>query len=213
MKTKYKAVFYDWDGCIAKTIDTWLEAYRHVLSEEGILVSDKQIITLFGNWEAPQILGHPNLNEATTKVLNFVHERINDVEAYDLSIDTIKKLKSEGVKVAILTSSKCRTVQKSTTFKKLKLYIDLLLCAEDVNDHKPHPEIIQLGLSELNLKPEEILMIGDSDKDLGAANSAGVDSVLYAPTYNRRFHDHDQLCDEFKPTYVFNKHDEILQII
>ncbi len=210
MQFNYKAVFYDWDGCIAKTIDIWLQAYKSVLAEEGIYPKTEEIIALFGNWDAPKILGHSNLELATNKVLEFVNKKVRDVETYDSSLDVIKKLHDEGIKVGIITSSKLRTLTKTRAYEKLKPFVDIILSAEDVINHKPHPEIIQLGLDKLSLKQNEVIMVGDSDKDLGAAKNAGVDSVLFAPVYNKIFHNHEKLTKDFCPTFVIDSHKNLI---
>lgn len=213
MRPKYKALFYDWDGCIAKTIHIWLAAYKQVLADENIFPEDHEIIELFGNWDAPKILGHSDIEKATKKVLDYVHDKVSNVETYADSIETIKKLHDKGIKIAVITSSKCKTIQRTAAYEELKPFVDLLVCADDVENHKPHPEVIEQGMTKLDLKPEDILMIGDSDKDLGAANNAGVDSALFAPDANKVFHDHEELKNAFHPTHIFTQHTDVLQLV
>lgn len=43
-------------------------------------------------------------------------------------------------------------------------------------------------------------MIGDSDKDLGAARNFGIDSVLFYPAEHKKFYDLEKL-KELEPTY------------
>ncbi len=213
MSKKYKAVFYDWDGCMVQTIDLWLAAYKQVLADEAIYPEDSAIIELFGNWSAPQILGHSNLKKATDQVLEYVHDHITDVEFYKEALNTIKRIKEKDLMVAIVTSSRCQTIQMTDAYKAVKQYVNILLCSDDVNEHKPNPEVINLGLQKLGLKPHEVLMVGDSDKDIGAANNARVDSVLFAPKKNAQFHPHSKLIEELSPTHVISTHAEILELV
>ena len=55
-------------------------------------------------------------------------------------------------------------------------------------------------------------MIGDSRKDLEAANNAGVDSILYYPAIHENSHDLEMLLT-YEPTYVVKSLLEIKEIV
>ena len=48
----------------------------------------------------------------------------------------------------------------------------------DSMDRKPNPGMIQRVMSDFNLQPTELVMVGDSGVDIGAAQKAGVRSVF-----------------------------------
>lgn len=51
---------------------------------------------------------------------------------------------------------------------------------------KPYPDMLNLAASELNVKPQNILHIGDNVKsDIGAANNAKTMSLWYNPNQNQ----------------------------
>ena len=53
-----------------------------------------------------------------------------------------------------------------------------ILGYDSVKNPKPHPEMVHKILNKYNVINTNAQMIGDSHKDILAANSAGVDSVL-----------------------------------
>lgn len=54
MKT-YTYILLDWDGCLAKTLDLWLEVYQQTFAEYNIFPEDKAIIQqVFGDWNGPK---------------------------------------------------------------------------------------------------------------------------------------------------------------
>jgi len=55
---------------------------------------------------------------------------------------------------------------------------DLIVCADDVKNSKPEPDMIEYILKYFNLSPSQALMIGDSLKDKEAAKRAGVETIL-----------------------------------
>jgi len=65
---------------------------------------------------------------------------------------------------------------------------EIFVCAHDDEDNcscrKPKPGMILKAISSYNLKYDECIMIGDSLKDIEAANSAGIDVLLLETVYN-----------------------------
>ena len=65
---------------------------------------------------------------------------------------------------------------------------EIFVCAHDDDDNcscrKPKPGMILEAISRNNLKYDECIMIGDSLKDIGAANAAGIDALLLDTGYN-----------------------------
>ena len=55
-------------------------------------------------------------------------------------------------------------------------------------------------------------MIGDTEKDVGAANNAGIDSILFFPPEHKRFYDIDKL-KKHKPTHIVSDFRHIIEIV
>ena len=76
--------------------------------------------------------------------------------------------------------------------KKLMDILDfeeIFVCMHDDDDNckcrKPKPGMILDAISKHNLFHEECILIGDSVKDLKAANAAGIDAFLLDTNYNK----------------------------
>jgi D-glycero-D-manno-heptose 1,7-bisphosphate phosphatase len=70
---------------------------------------------------------------------------------------------------------------------------------------KPKPGMIVEILSKYSLRPDETVMVGDSHKDVGAGQGAGVRTIYVRRAYNREF-----TC---KPDFIVDSLDEIMGII
>jgi HAD superfamily hydrolase (TIGR01549 family) len=55
--------------------------------------------------------------------------------------------------------------------------VDLIVCGEEVDRQKPHPDLINLALKRAERDPSDATMIGDTPFDTRAAKAAGVASV------------------------------------
>jgi len=54
----------------------------------------------------------------------------------------------------------------------------MLVGYNDVENPKPHPEMIYKIMNQLNASKDKAILIGDSKKDTQAATNAGIDSIL-----------------------------------
>lgn len=209
---KYRIAFYDWDGCIAKTLDVWRDAYRQMFTTEGLHPDDKEIFKLFGNWELPKLLGHSDNDRATKEVVRYVDKHVKYVKLYPHVQKVLAELCGRGIKIAILSSSKRKSIIATEAFQNIADMCQFLVTAEDVTHHKPHPEIIETALSRMGESPSAAVMVGDSDKDIGVAKNAGIDSILYIPEGNKKYFDFDELLS-MRPTYHIESHTAALGII
>lgn len=66
---------------------------------------------------------------------------------------------------------------------------EIFVCPHDDFDNclcrKPRPGMIIEALGKYNLDPSDCIMIGDSFKDIKAADAAGISSILLATNYNQ----------------------------
>ena len=208
MKT-YKAIMYDWDGCLVQSLRVWVDAYKQVLDEAGITVSSSDIMSRLGNWDAAGLLGHPDQDAANQDIIHYVEEHIENAELYPNVLDTIIDLKADhSMQIFIVTATKREIAQSTKAFRDIEPLIDFAVFADDVQKHKPDPEAINLLLDKFNLDKSEVLMVGDSAKDMEAAQNAGVDSVWFAPVANKGFHTFDKIAS-LDPTITIEDHLDI----
>jgi len=102
---KYKYILFDWDGCLAKTLDVWLASYKQVLKQLGINKKNKNITAVFGDWQGGRKLGAPDNDEFFNKVDNLVKSKMLKVDLHKDVRNVIKQLKGSDYTLAILSSS------------------------------------------------------------------------------------------------------------
>lgn len=72
--------------------------------------------------------------------------------------------------------------------------------------------MLEKGLDLLQGTKREAIMIGDSNKDIEAANNAGIDSLLVYPQGHTIFYDLDQL-KSYNPIYIVSNFKEISLVL
>lgn len=106
-------------------------------------------------------------------------------------IETIKKLKEDGKRIAIWSD-----YEADDKLKALGLECDLVYTAEQerVKELKPSPKGLKLIMNDTGFSADKTLMIGDRmEKDGEAAKSAGCDYFILSKKKSKR---HIQLVNE-----------------
>lgn len=206
---KYTAVIYDWDGCLLQSLPVWVESFKRTLNKAGVEASTKDIVNVIGNWDAPIILGHPEPEQANIEFLQHLNELICDISLYPNVVATISAIRNQDIKVFLVTSSKRSTIEATRAYQEVSKMIDFAVFADDVSKHKPDPEGINLIIEKFSLNRDEVLMVGDSDKDIIAAHNAKIDCSWFAPSENENLHDFIYL-ESLAPKQRFANHLELV---
>lgn len=213
----YKWILFDWDGCLAMTLDLWLRVYRQVASEFDVDTSnlpDKKFVEIsFGKWaQGFEELGVKDYDKAYERAIELFKAGTKELELYPGAVALLEELADKGKKMALLTSSYLDWIQEPISRFKLEKYFDVILAKDDVVKGKPDPEIIDKAINLLGATKKQSLIVGDSDKDLEAGNNAGVDACLYYPKSNQKFYTKDFLLKD-KPKYVIRNLSELVGIV
>jgi phosphoglycolate phosphatase len=81
-------------------------------------------------------------------------------------------------KTAIATN-RTDTMDRVLSEHSLEGWFDIVVTASDVRRPKPHPEQLKVILAHFNIKPDQMIFIGDSPLDGQAAQAAGVPFIAY----------------------------------
>jgi len=101
-----------------------------------------------------------------------VFKKIESIKPYPLIDDIIKKLKSNNIKIAIVTSSPssyCKNILANNNWE-----FDSIVAYHDTRNNKPHPEPILLAVKNLKEDPSNVLSLGDREIDIIASKKAGI---------------------------------------
>lgn len=173
-----KLIIFDLDGVLvdAKPIhyhalnEALGETYQiswqeHLTKYDGLKTNEK--LAMLTKEKALPIEMHQKVWDLKQKL---TLKKLSGVSNSEQLIECMKKLSSDGYKLACCSNSIRKTVL--TVLSKLGIieYFDLILSNEDVKNSKPHPEMYWKAISMMNALPEETLIVEDSPFGLLAAN-------------------------------------------
>ncbi|TRX13400.1 HAD family hydrolase [Flavobacterium gawalongense] len=96
---------------------------------------------------------------------------------FDGIYDLLEKYENKICLVTDLTAHiQFRKIKKI----EIEKYCNNIVTSEEVGREKPHPYMFMLALQKLDLRPNEVCMIGDNfKKDIIGATSLGIESIWY----------------------------------
>ena len=199
-KAQVKAVLFDLGGTLVYTTEI-PEVYRRMLEAYGIKRSIEEIsrahreaekhfdiqrlATLLEEywviWNL-DILERLGIRENKRFLAEIIADRwwnYSDVKLYPDVEETLRQLKSMGLKIGIVTNgleSDCREVLRKVG---LHNFFDVTVGIDAVGKMKPHGEIFLHALNKLEVSPNETLFVGDRlEEDYEGARRAGLRPLL-----------------------------------
>jgi len=180
-----KALFWDNDGVLVDTERLYFQATREVLGSVGIDLGPAQYLEWFmvqgcGAWHLAAECGHPpEAVERLKRERNDLYCQLLDRE--DLSLpgvrETLAALRGR-FQMGIVTSSEKEPFQIIHRRTGLLPYFDFVLAHGDFTHSKPHPEPYLRALERSGCRPDECLVIEDTERGLAAATAAGLRCVV-----------------------------------
>jgi len=117
--------------------------------------------------------------EIINKVSKILADSIANLEIYPHSIPLLKELKKR-YKIGLISNTSKEPIRLIKGKTKLLEYIDYPLFSYETGCIKPNEEIFKKMLDLADCKPEETLMIGDSEiDDVTPAKNLGMNAILF----------------------------------
>ena len=104
-------------------------------------------------------------------------EMIGEVEPFDGARELLVGLSRRGHTVVLASSAKPEEVEHYLTLLDARELADSWTSAGDVEETKPHPDLVECALQRSGGEAPEAVMVGDSPWDVEAAARAGVGSL------------------------------------
>lgn len=213
---KYRLCLFDFDYTLADTTRPIVECFRHTFETMNLDGFDRE--------KAIKTIGM-TLDDAFSELTGIKDKQkiqelvavyrvksdeitIQNTVLFEDTLETLQKLKNNGIKVGIVSSRMGSRIDKILEHLNCRNYIDSIIGYEDVSAHKPNPEGLMKSLEYFNCNRKEVLYVGDSYIDAKAAENGQIDfiGVTTGTTSQNDF-------EEYNNIKIVNKLSSILEVI
>ncbi|MDQ0148427.1 pyrophosphatase PpaX [Eubacterium multiforme] len=209
-----KAILFDLDGTLLDTNELIYESFKYTFNKCFNLKPSKgEITSLYGMPLENSLIDYckdeEELKRAIQTYRNY-NEKIHDNMCFPFKgvEELLINLKEKDIKIGIVTSKREILAKKGMDIAGIIKYMDIIVTPECTKEHKPKGEPALYALKNLNVKPEEAIMVGDSHFDLLCGKNAGCKTcgVKYTALDIKKL-------EEVNPDYFVESPMEILNLL
>lgn len=211
MNKEINTLLFDFDGTLLDTNELIVQTFLTVLSEH--------FPGEYGREDVLHFIG-PSLEQTFTNIapdkvneLSDQYRRLNRtlhddlVSEYDGVTETLRMLKSRGLKMAIVSTKREETILHGLRLMGVDDVFDVLVALDHVQNPKPHPEPLELALRLLEADREDALMIGDNSHDIEGGKNAGVRTAGVSWTAKG-----EEFLASFQPDFMLQHISDLLEL-
>jgi alpha,alpha-trehalose phosphorylase len=192
VKHQIRAVLFDLDGVVVFTDKYHYLGWKKLADEKGWAFDEEvnhgcrgvprlaslQVLLDHNHVELP-LAEKERLADIKNECYKELLKQINEDDVYPGIVPFLKKLRAEGVRMAICSSSK--NAQPVLDALNLSQYFDAVITGNDIVNPKPDPEIFLKGAKALNMHPFHCLVFEDAESGVDAAHAAKMKCIGVGP--------------------------------
>jgi beta-phosphoglucomutase len=187
MSSSIGAIF-DLDGTLVDSQRAHYLSFRDAFKEIGLEFDTEDFRLLFGklskniagdyllsrgySWNESQLASF-----AEKKQEIFRKKYAVEVRAYPGVIETLEAIKAQGYGMSLASNSPKKNVEAMLSSSGLKKVIKFIVCVDEVENPKPHPEMLLKAADNMGLHPSNLAAVDDSLHGISAAKKAGMSAI------------------------------------
>lgn len=188
------AVVFDLDGLMFNTEELYQQTGTEILRRRGKEFEAELLDAMMGRPASVALqlmIDHHQLASTVDELaaetdelfIGLLEDRLDVMPGLLPLLDTLERA---GVPKAIATSSGPAFASQVLGRFELAPRFEFILTSADIQQGKPHPEIYQLAAARLARRPQELLVLEDSQNGCRAAIAAGTVAVAVPAGHSRR---------------------------
>ena len=172
----FKGAIFDMDGVVTTTVSLHFNAWKKMFNEYGKEFTfadyEKYVDGIPRSDGARAILKDFDteaIKKASDKKQKYFLEELNSgkIPVYESTVNLIKSLRKNDIKIAIISSSKnCPYILQKTGVDKIT---DAIVSGDDIKRGKPDPQIFIMAARRIGLSVDECVVFEDAVLGIEAA--------------------------------------------
>jgi len=172
-------LLFDWDGTLVDSAQLGLTAFERSFAALGVNFDQEIYRAVYSpNWYSVyEAMGLPKEKWQLADDLWVEHYGQQTAKPVTGAQETISVLQQKGYRLGVVSSgSECR-VGREIRELGLEHFFETVVCNEQMENKKPHPEGLETAMRSLGCSSEVSCYVGDSPEDIEMGKRAGMLTV------------------------------------
>ena len=178
-------LLFDWDGTLVDSAQLGLTAFEQSFAALGMTFDHEVYRAVYSpNWYSVyEAMGLPRDKWQRADELWTQHYGEQTAQLVEGAKQTITELQQKGYRLGIVSSGNGRRVAREIAKVGFDSVFEVVVCHEQMENRKPHPEGLETALRLMNRSQQESCYIGDSPEDIEMGKRAGLLTVGVRSAY------------------------------
>jgi HAD superfamily hydrolase (TIGR01509 family) len=201
-----KAVIFDKDGVLHDSTVHVQNAVKKFMVSYKVDHTEEEAREFIGK-SFHQFLDYVNdrydldikFEDMSRKVREYTIEGMGNSGANEGVLDLINELLDNGIKIAIASSNRKEFIMEDLGLIGLEGKFPVIVSCDDVEKHKPEPDVFLVAAEKLDVIPSDCVVIEDALAGVEAAKKAGMKVIALVTKFHKKEDfDADLVVDSLK---------------
>ncbi|OUL30781.1 carotenoid oxygenase [Nostoc sp. T09] len=205
-----KVIIFDFDGTIADTVHALVSIANRLALEFDYVQITPQELALLRNLTSREIIKYSGISVLKIpfllkKVKSELKNKIHEFKPIPGMKEALIELKAHGYKLGIITSNSKDNVTEFLKINDLGSLFDFIYSGVTIFGKTT---IINNVLRQKQLKPQEVIYVGDETRDIEASKKANIKVIAVTWGFNS-----PEVLAKQKPDFLIHHPSELLRVL
>ncbi|MEX2464843.1 MAG: HAD family phosphatase [Gaiellaceae bacterium] len=174
-----RAVIFDFNGTLSQDEPILCEIFQELFAEHGRPLSAQEYYDELAGLSDPEIVrnwlgrDHPAVDEVIEERIRRYRARVADGSSVPGEVREAVRYAAERVPVGVVSGAARAEIDPVLEASGLSDSISFVVAAEDVERGKPHPDGYERAVALLDVDPNDVLVVEDTEAGIASAKAAG----------------------------------------
>lgn len=205
-----KVIIFDFDGTIADTVDALVSIANRLALDFGYRHIHPEQLAFLKNLTSREIIKYSGVSLfkipfLVKKVKGELKNKIPELKPIPGIKEALTELQNQGYKLGIITSNSKENVTQFLTINDLNHLFDFIYSGITIFGKTT---IINNVLRQKQLKPQEVIYVGDETRDIEASKKANIQVIAVTWGFNSA-----EVLAKQNPDYLIERPSELLEVM
>lgn len=182
-----QAVLFDLDGTLVDTAPDLAYALNLQRERHGLPFLPEATIRPYASHGSRGLLeigfgllpDHAEFEQMRTEYLElYTQVMTRQPQLFDGMAEVLQEIEQRGLRWGIVTNKPRRFTLPMITHMALDSRAGAVISGDDAPQPKPSPQTLLLACERMQLDPEQVVYVGDAERDVQAGNAAGMTTLV-----------------------------------